>query len=77
MKHKAHLSKGIMSGIYHDGKLIISSGPKHNISNRMILDVKKVKDTLFLTEIHGEVFDEKCNLYFPTYKLKMKIGRRT
>lgn len=68
-------AKGIKAGIYHDGKLIVPSGPRNSISPFTITDVKRVKDTLFFTEVSGEIFDGQCNLYFPRYNLKAKMGK--
>lgn len=68
--YKVEPSKGIKAGIYKDGKLIISAVDKKRDKGEdqeLILDVKKVKDTLFFTECK--------DFRSSTYGLKMKIGK--
>ncbi|WP_426273645.1 hypothetical protein [Exiguobacterium sp. R-17] len=76
--YKVEPSKGIKAGVYKDGKLIVSA-VNRKINNgedqELILDVKKVKDTLFFTEYKDFRSDTQCGFSTPTYILKMKIGK--
>lgn len=69
--YKVEPSKGIKAGVYKDGKLIIAAVNRKvhpGEDQDVILDVKKVKNTIFFTEY--KTFNGS-----PMYILKMKNGK--
>lgn len=76
--YKVEPSKGIKAGVYKDSRLIVTATDRRvnaGEDQELILDVKKVKDTLFFTEYKDFKSDKQCSFSTPTYILKMKIGK--